>query len=415
MDRLTGSISAQKSTLQINGLCIIYAFVLFPWQPPEAGLAGGSSPFYREQEWVWHQEGLWPQGLLTWGSVSAKQRWVGTGKGGSHDCQNPARMRLGRGAWGVEKVGGLPSHPATCGCEEWHAGDGNGVDSLQERKGCLSPPLSAFLPCWLSFLPSLLAWELNIKALKSVSLHWNLRALPLKANVWMVGGTWSTVKSEGDLGRLGWLRRMCQHALQWVCPCVCRAVCMPVWVCVCGHMGVRVWQEGKWAAFSYQDEQESGLRPRTGVCSQILVASACWAEEMGHDMAVGWLGSWLVLDGFGSGDHTAPPSALRSVSHALFGHPFQKEWKPFQAQASQAGQLSGPSTLFSFPGPAQEPNLASAFSAHLWVQFLVWVLGVPSPGGLLRTRVPRLVADPDSAETGRQGHGRFFWLVCPLS
>ena len=50
---------------------------------------------------------------------------------------------------------------------------------------------------------------------------------------------------------------------------------------------MRVWQEGKWAAFSYQDEQESGLRPRTGVCSQILVASACWAEEMSHDMAVG--------------------------------------------------------------------------------------------------------------------------------
>ena len=234
LDRLTGSISAQKTTLQINGLCIIYAFVLFPWQPPEASLAGGSSPFYREQEWVWHQEGLWPQGLLTWGSVNVKQQWVGTGKGGSYNCQNPARLRLGRGAWGVEKVGGLPSHPATCCCE-WHAGDGNGVDSLQERKGCLSPPLPAFLSCWLSFLPSLLAWELNIKALKSVSLHWNLRALPLKANVWMLGGTWSTVKSEGDLGRLGWLRRMCQHAPQWVCPCVCRAVCMPVWVCVWTH------------------------------------------------------------------------------------------------------------------------------------------------------------------------------------
>lgn len=51
-DGLTGSVSAQKTTLQINGLCIIYAFASFPWQPPEADLAGGPSPFYREQEWV---------------------------------------------------------------------------------------------------------------------------------------------------------------------------------------------------------------------------------------------------------------------------------------------------------------------------------------------------------------------------
>ena len=67
-----------------------------------------------------------------------------------------------------------------------------------------------------------------------------------------------------------------------------------------------------------------------------------------------------MLDGFGSGDHTAPPSALRSVSHALFGHPFQKEWKPFQAQASQAGQLSVPSTrlLFSRSCPGAKPGFS---------------------------------------------------------
>ena len=34
---------------------------------------------------------------------------------------------------------------------------------------------------------------------------------------------------------------------------------------------------------------------------------------------------------------------------------------------------------FSFPGPAQEPNLASTFSSHLWVQFLVLSLGCLFP------------------------------------
>ena len=103
------------------------------------------------------------------------------------------------------------------------------------------------------------------------------------------------------------------HVCAGGCACLCGHVC--------GHMGVRVWQDGKWAAFSYQDEQESDLRPRTGVCSQIPAASVCWAEEMGHDLAGGCLGSRLALDGFGSGDHTAPPPALGSISHALFGHP----------------------------------------------------------------------------------------------
>lgn len=120
-------------------------------------------------------------------------------------------------------------------------------------------------------------------------------------------------EGEGDLDRLGWLRRMCQHALQRVCACVCRGVCMPVWA----H-GCEVWQEGKWAAFSYQDEQESSLR-RGQECAvrspwPLFARQRRWVREgaLGPDLR------WMALVQ-GITQHLLLLS--RSVSQVLFGHP----------------------------------------------------------------------------------------------
>lgn len=118
----------------------------------------------------------------------------------------------------------------------------------------------------------------------------------------------------------------------------CVRVCAGVCACLCGHMGVRVWQEGKWAAFSYQDEQESSLRLRTGVCSQIPMASVCQAEEMGQEGALGPDLRWMALVQ-GITQHLL---LLSEVSPRYYLVILSKnEWEPFQA--SQAGQLRGPS------------------------------------------------------------------------